>query len=143
VGETRFRWPLRIRFSDTDASGRIHYTATLRHFEAAEFEFMRHIGAPYQDIERGGISFPRVHIECDYLAAMTYDDEVEIEVSVDKIGERSYTLAFEVFKQERPAARGKIVIAAMDRQAGRSCPLPERLVRLLQPYLKGAQTCAN
>ena len=37
-----FRWPLRIQFVDTDASGRIHYTATLRHFETAEAEFMPH-----------------------------------------------------------------------------------------------------
>ena len=34
-------WPSRIRFVDTAASGRIHYTAIFRHFETAEFEFMR------------------------------------------------------------------------------------------------------
>ena len=31
-----FRFETRIRFIDTDASGRIHYTAMFRYFESAE-----------------------------------------------------------------------------------------------------------
>jgi len=55
-----FRWTTRILFIDTDASGRIHYTAMFRYFEAAEIEFFRSIGVLH---EHKGISFPRVHVE--------------------------------------------------------------------------------
>lgn len=128
---TPFRWPLRIRFVDTDASGRIHYTALLRHFEAAEIEFFHHIGLPYDHIEDREVSLPRVHAEADYLAALTFDDKVEIEVSVERVGEKSYTLAFRVFLGETLAGKGKLVIACMDRATQRSRPLPGPLRAVL------------
>jgi len=128
---TPFRWPVRIQFVDTDASGRIHYTALLRHFEAAEVEFFRHIGLPYNHIEDREVSLPRVHVEADYLAALTFDDEVEVEVSVERVGEKSYTLAFRVLLDETLAAKGKLVIASMDRATQRSRLLPVPLRSLL------------
>jgi len=36
-----FRYETRIRFVDTDASGRIHYTSLFKFFEAAETELFR------------------------------------------------------------------------------------------------------
>ncbi|MBK5290213.1 MAG: acyl-CoA thioesterase [Acidobacteriia bacterium] len=130
-----FRWPLRVQFVDTDASGRIHYTATLRHFETAEAEFMRHIGCPYDHIEDRDTAYPRVHVECDYLASMTYEDLVEIGVSVLRIGGKAFTLGFQVTHNGTVAARGNIVIAAMDRNTGKSKLLPEALLQSLRPHL--------
>ena len=127
-----FRWPLRIQFVDTDASRRIHYTATLRHFETAEVEFLRSIGCPYQHIEDDEVALPRVHVECDYLAPMTYDDLVEIGVGVERVGNASFTLAFEVTLDGQPTAKGKIVVAAMDRRTGRPRRLPEKLAEALR-----------
>ena len=124
---SNFRWPLRIQFVDTDASGRIHYTAILRHFEKAEVEFFRHLGIPYNHITMQEISLPRVHVEADYLRALTYDDPVEIEVTVPRVGEKSFTLGFDVLHEGQLAVRGKIVVACMDRATQRSCPLPARM----------------
>jgi len=135
VTTSAFRWPLRIQFVDTDASGRIHYTATLRHFETAEAEFMRHIGCQYNHMEERETGYPRVHVECDYIRSLTYEDMVEIGVSVLRIGAKAFTLGFQVFHQGEVAARGNIVIAAMDRQTGKSKPLPEALVQCLRPHV--------
>ena len=91
-----FTWESRIRFVDTDASGRIHYTALLRHFEAAEFEFLRAIGCPYTSFVNEGVGFPRVHVECDYLSALRCDDVISTAVTVERVGGTSFTLAFAV-----------------------------------------------
>ena len=133
-----FRWPARIRFVDTDASGRIHYTSLLRHFEAAEAEFMRALGVSYSHLPENNLAWPRVHVECDYLGALTYDDQVEIEVSVERIGRSSFTLGFEVLLEGKAVARGKIVVAAMDRSSAKSLPLPEGLVERLTKEMKHA-----
>lgn len=119
-----FFFPSRIRFVDTDASGRIHYSALFRHLEAAEMEFLRHLGIPYSASETAQVSFPRVHVEADYHAALCADDPIEIAVFVDRIGNSSYTLAFRVLRGETEAARAKIVIASMNRSTGQSCALP-------------------
>src|SRR5579875_3537701 len=113
----------RVRFGDTDASGRIFYLALLRHFDAAETEFMRSIGAGYREIQDEHTSFPRVHVECDYTSALRFDDLMRIEVSVEG----------------RSAARGKVTIVAMSRQTQRPVPLPGRVRSALEASLKAGE----
>ena len=128
-----FVWQTRIRFVDTDASGRIHYTAMFRHFEAAEFEFMRSIGHGYGPLPGDQVvRYPRVRVECDYLAALRCEDVVDIEVRVDRVGNASYTIGFTVMFEGRKAAAGKITVACMNRDTGRAQPLPADLAQALR-----------
>ena len=129
-----FTYHHRVRFVDTDASGRIHYTAMMRFFEAAEFEFFRSIGLPYQNIEKRAEAYPRVHVEADYLGAIHYDDLVDVAVHLAKVGEKSYTLQFDVTRAGEPVGKGKIVVACMDKATGKSRPLPEDLARKLREH---------
>lgn len=131
-----FAWESRIRFVDTDASGRIHYTALLRHFEAAEFEFLRSIGCPYTSLEG---SYPRVHVECDYLSALVCDDAISTAVTVDRIGSSSFTFAFAVSVEGRAAAKGKITVVCIDRKTQRPQPIPERLAEALRGVARAGQ----
>ena len=117
----------RVRFVDTDASGRIHYTAMLRYFEASEAEFFRANGLRLGDIQATGISWPRVHVECTYTGPVRYDDLVDVAVSVNRVGNSSYTLAFSGTLAGRPAAHGSITIVCLDTGTQRSRPLPEEL----------------
>ena len=127
-----FLWPSRVRFADTDASGRIHYTAMLRHFEAAEVEFLRALGFPYAPFETSDISYPRVHVECHYTSAVTDDDLLHITVTVERVGNSSFTLGFAAGIGERPVAHGRITIVCMDKQTQRSRPLPEAFASALK-----------
>ena len=127
-----FSHKTRILFIDTDASGRIHYTALLRYFEAAEIEFFRSTGVLHT---HPGIGFPRVHIECDYRGAIRYDDLLTIEVSVGRIGNASVQLKFRVLKDEVEMADGNVVIAAMDQETQRATGLPAGMREKLLPYV--------
>ena len=118
-----FRFQTRIRFIDTDASGRIHYTAMFRYFESAEIEFMREVGLVYGK----PYAFPRVHVECDFRMSIVHDDLIEIEVSLTKLGTSSMTLEFRTLKDRDLAASGAVVIVCMDRTTQRARPIPEEL----------------
>lgn len=133
--ERPYRFLSRIRFVDTDASQRIHYTAMFRHFEAAEQEFLRQLGCPYHAPGLEMVSFPRVHVECDFSAELGFDDLVEIALTVDRVGTSSYTLGFVVTKDGRGAARGKITVVCMDRGTQRPCLIPEKLSAALRTQL--------
>lgn len=119
-----FLWHTRIRFIDTDASQRIHYTALFKHFEAAEEEFLRSFGQSFASSETGNFGFPRVHAECDISGALGFGDEIDIEVSVERVGRSSYTLHFRVLKAGLEVAQGKVVAVCMDRSTQKSHPLP-------------------
>ncbi len=131
-------WRSRIRFVDTDASGRIHYTALFRQFEAAEEEFFRSLGVSYSTEESRDLALPRVHVEADYSGPLRFDDEIDVVVDVARVGEKSYTLNFTVFLTQtgEEAARGSITAACMSKRSGRSHPLPQPLKEALQNYKK-------
>jgi|SRR5579872_3314421 len=122
-----FIYQSRVHFSDTDASGRIHYIALLYHMDQAEAEFLRSRGVGYGTIQNEQVGFPRVRVECDYLSALVYDDQIDVAVTVDRLGGASFTLAFDVTVAGRPAARGKVTIVSIDRKSQKARPLPENL----------------
>ncbi len=129
-----FRWNTRILFIDTDASTRIHYTAMFRYFEVAELEMFREAGVLHK---HAGVAFPRVHVECDYSGAMFFDDPISIDVSVAKLGGSSIHLAFRVLKKENEVAKGRVVIACLDRASQRAVPIPDSVRERLTPYVTG------
>ncbi|MBV9404368.1 MAG: acyl-CoA thioesterase [Acidobacteriaceae bacterium] len=130
-----FRFETRIRFIDTDASGRIHYTAMFRYFESAEIEFMREIDLIY---ERGGYAFPRVHVECDFFLAMVHDDLIQIEVSLTQLGKSSMRFEFHTLKSGALAAKGAVVIVCMDKTTERATAIPAVLREKLAERLVAA-----
>jgi acyl-CoA thioester hydrolase len=119
-----FRFETRIRFIDTDASGRIHYTAMFRYFESAEIEWMRSLGIVYG---RADFTFPRVHVECDFKLALLHDDPIVIEVFLTKLGGSSARLEFRTLKNGEIAATGVIVIVCMSRETQRAMRIPDEL----------------
>jgi acyl-CoA thioester hydrolase len=126
-----FAYRVRVAFVDTDASGRIHFTAMLRYFEAAESEFLRSLGFQYRDAPPD-IGFPRVHVESDYRAAVGFDDELDIGVSVKRVGTTSYTLEFHAMKAGTTVSNGSITAVCVNRRTGRAIAMPEALREALR-----------
>ena len=128
-----FRYGDRVRWADTDASGRIHFTAMFRWFEYAEQEYLRSRGLTLNDFMDERINIPRVHVEANYRAALKYDDGVEVHVNVERVGQTSATLAFTVVREDdRLAGDGRVTWCAIDLETERPCPLPERLREALE-----------
>jgi len=124
-----FRWQARIRFIDTDASGRIHYTCLFRYFESAEVEFLRSFGMTYEN--KSPYSFPRVHVECDYRLAIVNDDLLTIEVSIGRIGNSSVRFDLRALKEGSLAAHGSVVAVCTHRQTERPVSIPDEIRQLL------------
>lgn len=131
----KFRDQVRVQWIDLDSGQRIHFAAMFRYFERAETEFFRHLGFPPAAIYRlPRYSVPRVHVECDYIAAVGLDDLLDIEVSVERVGRSSLTLRFDVAREERAVAQGRITLVRTDLPAGKSVPWPSEIVAALREY---------
>lgn len=116
-------------------AGIMHFSNFFRFMEAAETAFLRSLGFSVA-LSRGGLELclPRVHVECDYLAPLRFEDEVLIHLMVEKKGARSLTYQFRFYRLEGPsreeAARGRIVAAHVLRQPDgvlKAAPLPGAL----------------
>jgi acyl-CoA thioester hydrolase len=137
-GSVPFRFETRIRFIDTDTSGRIHYTAMFRYFESAEIEFMRSCEIRYIT---AAFALPRVHVECDFMLPILYDDVIEIEVCLTKLGRSSIRLEMRALKERELAARGVVVIACMDKRTQRARELPPEIRERLAPHVMESAEC--
>jgi acyl-CoA thioester hydrolase len=113
----------RVEFRDTDAAGIVHFSAFFLWMESAEHELLRQAGirvversesveggsAPGEVVPGEVVSWPRVSVSCDYLAAVRFGDEVDIAVTVTDIGRTSVTYAFAFSAAGRPVATGQVV----------------------------------
>jgi acyl-CoA thioester hydrolase len=89
---------LRARFAETDAMRIVHHTAYFVWFEVARTELLRSLGLPYTEIQKRGFGIPLVEAFANYKAPAKYDDEVEVKITVGKIGRSSLRMDYEVVK---------------------------------------------
>lgn len=101
----------RVEFCETDAAGIAHFASFLVYMEQAEHSFLRSLGLSVsQDVGDGWhLSWPRVHVECDYHGSAKFEDVLRIEVSVVRIGEKSVTYGFEFASGDRKIATGRVI----------------------------------
>jgi len=79
---------LRVRWVDTDASGRIHYTAAFRYFEIAEWELFRRAGIPLRGHE-GEFGLPRKEVTATFHETITVDDKLAVHIEPERMGNTS------------------------------------------------------
>ena len=118
-----------VRFSDVDHAGIVYYPRFFHLFHLAFEElFRQRLGArAYVDVlDRDRIGFPAVHAEADYQHPLRFGDTAEIEVTVARLGARSLTFRYRVWRAAEPAtaeraavsrvqaAEGKVVCAVTD-----------------------------
>ena len=85
------------------------------------------------------LTWPRVHCECDYLAPARFEDELDIFVTVSRLGTKSVSYLHRMFLGGHAIATGKIVAVCsmVDPELGvlTGIRIPEHLRELLSEYL--------
>ncbi len=130
----------RVEFRDTDAAGIAHFSVFFNYMEEAEHELLRGLGSSVMlRDEAGTVSWPRVAVACDYLGAVRFEDELDIEVRVERLGEKSVTYAFRFQHDGRDVAVGKItaVYCRVGHEGLQSLPIPPSLREQLSALGEG------
>jgi len=111
----------RVAWIDTDAGGRIHFTAAFRWAEAAETGLARKLGL----LDRWG-SYPRRRVEAEFHKVLVFEDEIETRIQVERVGRTSITYAWEICKDGEAYIEGRHTVVFVD-AAGRPEPLPDEI----------------
>lgn len=129
----------RVAFRDTDAAGIAHFSVYFNYMEEAEHELLRSLGTSVITRDEGGVlSWPRVSVACEYRGALKFEDEVEIQVRVERLGDKSVTYVFEFAKDGKELARGKITAVCCRIEEGhspRSMNIPAAIAEKLRPLV--------
>lgn len=143
-----FTYTTPVRFADVDHAGIVYYPRFFHLFHVAFEELWRARIGPraYVDlIDRDRVGFPAVRAECDFKAPLRFGDSAEIEITVPKLGSKSITFRYRVFRSAEGAstpqvaddrervlcADGTVVCAVVDLARFVAMPVPERVVAML------------
>jgi acyl-CoA thioester hydrolase len=103
-----FKVNRRVEFRDTDMAGMAHFSVFFVFMEQAEHELLRHLGlSVVLADEQGPLSFPRVAARCDYQRAVKFEDVLDIEVAIVRLGGKSITYEFNFSHEKHPVANGQ------------------------------------
>lgn len=108
-----------VTWSETDASGSIHFTAPLRWVENAEHALLRAEG-----MIPG--SFPRRAVSSSYLRSLREGDEYRVDLEVERIGSTSITYGWRVLSGGAVCVEGSHTVVHLD-DTGVPSPVPESL----------------
>jgi acyl-CoA thioester hydrolase len=71
----------------------------------ARTELMRNAGLAYSSVERDGTYLAVAEAAIRYHAAARYDDEIRVDVWIEKVQSRALTFAYEVWRASEPVRR--------------------------------------
>ncbi len=135
-----FTYATPVRFADVDHAGIVYYPRFFHYFHVAFEELWRARVGPRAYVElldRDRVGFPAVRAECEFHAPLRFGDTAEIDVSVSRLGSKSITFRYRVWRAAEDArprtacADGQVVCAVVDLARFMAVPVPERVVALL------------
>jgi acyl-CoA thioester hydrolase len=139
-GPVRFTTTRRVEFVETDAAGIVHFSAFFVYMEQAEHQLLRHLGlGVFLRDDEGEISWPRVSATCDYRGPARFEDEIQIEVTVERVGEKSVTYAHRLTCGDRELATGRMTAVCCRVHPGHA-PQPIQIPSQVASRLRGAQS---
>ncbi|BET96241.1 tol-pal system-associated acyl-CoA thioesterase [Xenorhabdus taiwanensis] len=86
-----FRWPIRVYYEDTDASGVVYHAQYLGFYERARTEMLRERGFHQQSMLDKQVGFVVSRMTIDYRKPAKLDDQLVVESEVTNIRGASLT----------------------------------------------------
>lgn len=133
--EFQFSHPFRVRYSEVDGQKVVFNAHYLTYFDTAITEYFRWLPFDYiKHTEETGNDFHTVRTVVEYRAPIRFDEEIDVFVKMAKIGISSLVFGIEIYvKGENfPRTTGEVVWVYINQEGGKSTPLDENLMALLQ-----------
>lgn len=125
-----FRIKRTVLFGDCDPAGAI-YTPRVAHYVIeALLDFQASLlgGPAVRELLAMGVLPPARSMHIDFLAPLTYDDELQLEVSCIEVGASSFTCQVEATRLDnRVAFRSRLTQVCVSPSSKRPVELPEKL----------------
>ena len=131
-----FTYSTSVKLHDTDAAGLLFFSRQFTIAHDAYELFMETIGFGFSYIIReSGFLLPVIHAEADFSEPLFVGDKLTVQLSVERIGETSFTLAYDLLAEGgKSAGTVRTVHVCIDRHHRGKRVLPNGLRSALEPY---------
>ena len=129
----------KVQATQVDMFGHLNNAKYLEMFEWARWALHEQQGGVdvYEHTVHSSVGPAVVHVDVDFLSEVKVGEEVRIQSRIEKIGDRSVTLAQDMLKSDGTiAARAKFIWAFMNFKTRKGAPMPDDLRRMYMEWAK-------
>ncbi|MCK0142354.1 tol-pal system-associated acyl-CoA thioesterase [Aliiroseovarius sp. F20344] len=123
-------FPIRVYYEDTDMAGIVYYANYLRYIERARSDWVREIGIDQNAMRDEGLVFAVRRVEADYLTPAKFDDELQVETSVQQVSGARLVMEQVVKRGQQPLFQAVVTIVCVS-ETGAPARLPANIRRLV------------
>jgi acyl-CoA thioester hydrolase len=131
---------LRVRYGECDPQGVVFNANYVMYFDVALTELWREAIGPYGDMIEGGTDLVVAEATARYLAPAGFDDELDVEVLIARLGVTGMTMALSVRRGSALVVEGEMRHVFVDPVTKEKKPIPEDIRRGLAPYVAEASS---
>ncbi|MBL1280749.1 MAG: acyl-CoA thioesterase [Fluviicola sp.] len=128
--------PIQIRFADIDIMGHVNNAIYLSYFENTRMHYFKYMLGRDWDWNKDGIILLKNEVE--YIRPVRMTDSPEVTMKVDKIGNKSFTLSYELAVKGVIYCKGLSILVGYDNENHKSIAIPT-LMRTELEKLKSEQ----
>ena len=99
--QTYYTYYRKAQYHETDQMGIIHHSNYVKWMEEARISYMDQMGFSYRKVEELGVISPVVNISVSYKKQVSFDNEIQIRVSVKKYNSTSLDFNYEFFNASK------------------------------------------
>jgi 1,4-dihydroxy-2-naphthoyl-CoA hydrolase len=125
-----------VRMHDTDMAGILYFARQFRFAHDALEDFFKSVGYTFHNIFHDqNFVFVIVHAEADYLKALKVGDELQVHLTVEKIGTSSISFLYHIFREKELVGTVKTVHVTLDSKTRVKLDVPDIIREKLSKYL--------
>lgn len=126
----------KVRMNDTDMAGILYFANQFRFVHDAWEDLVESENISFQKILfEETFLFVIVHVEADYLAPLNVGDMLEVHTQVEKIGNSSFTMLYNIYRGKVLVGKAKTTHVTIDKVKRTKISIPEHLKKILQKHV--------
>jgi acyl-CoA thioester hydrolase len=125
---------LRVRFHECDPQGVVFNAHYFAYFDVALTEMWRAAFGSYQSVVDQGTDVVVVEAAATYRAPARFDDEIDVELSIARLGTTSMTTETAIRRDGALLVEGRLVHVFVDPATMAKQTIPDHVRAGLEPY---------
>lgn len=130
----KHRVPIQLRFNDTDALGHVNNSTYFSFYDLGKTEYFRTVRG--YNIFKNEIDIVVAHAEVDFIEPVFLTDEISVQTSVSKMGNKSFSLDQQIIDLKSGAVKCKCttVMVGYDFKTKKTIPISEEWRKAIARY---------
>lgn len=116
---------IQVRMTDIDPLGHVNNGIYFSYYDTGRLNYWKQLG---EDIRWEAIDKVIVHLECDFIESILFNDSIKVETKVIGIGNKSFKMMQRIvdINTGRLKSTCLSILSGCDRQNNVSIPIPEQ-----------------